>query len=167
MVQPVIILDNLRSAANVGSVLRTCDAAGIKQVVACGITPYPPPPHDPRDPATLGRIERSIAKTALGAERTVQVEYISDTLTAINHCRGQGRTIYGLELAPQAVNLFNVQPRAPWVLVVGNEVVGLPPGVLGACDQVLQIPQVGSKESLNVAVATGIAVYALIQQPES
>jgi tRNA G18 (ribose-2'-O)-methylase SpoU len=161
MVQPVIILDNLRSAANVGSILRTCDAAGLTHVIACGITPYPPLKNDARDPATLGRIERAIAKTALGAEHTVTVEYIADTLTAIANCRAGGRTVYGLEQAGDALNLLTAQPHHPLALVAGNEVDGVSPATLAACDHTLEIPQVGAKESLNVAVATGIAIYRL------
>ena len=159
MVQLILILDNIRSAHNVGAILRTCDAAGVRRVLACGITPYPGGQNDGRDPLVAGRNTRSIAKTALGAEKTVMLEHFDDSLSAIAACRAEGCTIYGLEQARGSVDLFAAKPRFPAALVVGNEVDGIAADTLAACDAALEIPQHGSKESLNVSVATGIALY--------
>jgi tRNA G18 (ribose-2'-O)-methylase SpoU len=159
MIQLTLILADLRSAYNVGAVLRTADATDIHRVLACGITPYPQLPDDRRDPVVASRNTREIAKTALGAERTVLVEHYDDTMAAIADCRAGGFAIYGLEQAPGSTDLFGLRPASPAALILGNEVTGLPADVLAACDAVVEIPQRGHKESLNVAVAAGIALY--------
>jgi 23S rRNA (guanosine2251-2'-O)-methyltransferase len=161
MVQLTLILDNLRSAYNVGSILRTADATGVERVICGGSTPYPRLPDDTRDPVVINRNTRTIGKTALGAETTVTVEHFDDTLAAIAVLRASGWTVYGLEQAPESTPLGTLAPRFPAALIVGNEVAGLAPNVLAACDAVVEIPQYGRKESLNVAVATGIALYAV------
>jgi 23S rRNA (guanosine2251-2'-O)-methyltransferase len=161
MVQLTLILDNLRSAHNVGAILRSCDAAGVERVLVCGTTPYPRLKNEVRDPVVASRNSRAIAKTALGAEKTVMLEHYDDSLSAIAAARAHGCTIYGLEQTPKSTDLFAARPHFPAALVVGNEVTGIPAEVLAACDAVLEIPQHGSKESLNVAVAAGIALYAL------
>jgi 23S rRNA (guanosine2251-2'-O)-methyltransferase len=163
MVQLTLILADLRSAHNVGAILRTSDAAGVFKVIACGTTPYPGVPGDARDPVVSGRNSRAIAKTALGAERTVMLEHFDDSLSAIAACRDAGCTIYGLEQTAGSRNIMTFRPDSPAALIVGNEVAGLSSAVLAACDAVLEIPQRGLKESLNVSVATGIALYALLQ----
>ncbi len=162
MTQLVLILDNLRSASNVGSILRTADAAGIGRVLCCGITPYPRANNDSRDPLVSGSNHRSIAKTALGAELTVQTEHYANSAVAIAACRAEGRAVYGLEITPKALSVLTFRPSLPAALVVGSEVNGLNADTLIACDAVLNIPQRGQKESLNVAVATGIAAYQLL-----
>jgi tRNA G18 (ribose-2'-O)-methylase SpoU len=159
MVQLVLILDNLRSAHNMGAMLRTADAAGVSLVLACGTTPYPRLANDPRNPVVINRNTKAIAKTALGAERTVRVEHYSDTIAAIAAARAAGCTIYGLEQAPGSTDLFTLRPQFPAAVVVGNEPAGIAPNVLAACDHIAEIPQRGSKESLNVSVAAGIALY--------
>jgi len=163
MVQLTLILDDLRSSHNVGAILRSCDAAGVSRVLACGTTPYPRLTGDTRDPVVSSRNSRAIAKTALGAEHTIMLEHFDDSLSAIAACRALGCTIYGLEQAAGSHNIMTFRPQSPAALIVGNEVGGLAPDVLAACDVVLEIPQRGLKESLNVSVATGIALYALLQ----
>lgn len=163
MTQLILILDNLRSSANVGSILRTADSAGVERVICCGSTPYPRLQNDTRDPVVINRNMREISKTALGAESSVAVEYISDTAEAIRHVRDANMTIYALEQTENASNLLHETPILPAVLIVGNEVNGVRNSVIELCDKVLEIPQLGSKESLNVSVATGIAVYKLLE----
>lgn len=165
MVQLVLVLDNLRSAHNVGSILRSADAAGITRVIACGTTPYTEQPGETRDPVIVGRNSRSIAKTSLGAEQTVRLEHMDSSLEAIAKLRAEGRAIYALERAQKALNIFGAPITLPAALVIGNEVDGVSSQTQAACDATLAIPQVGTKESLNVAVATGIAAYALLHPP--
>ncbi len=163
MIQLTLILDNLRSSYNVGAILRTCDAAGVRRVIACGTTPYPRTHNDLRDPVVSARNHREIAKTALGAEETVMVEYINNTLSAMTACKKKNCTLIGLEKVSSAHNILNLTaPSTPIALIVGNEVEGLSDNVLAACELVCDIPQRGTKESLNVSVATGIALYALM-----
>lgn len=164
MIQLTLILDNLRSAYNVGAILRTCDAAGVTRVYACGTTPYPRLNNDGRDPVVSSRNTREIAKTALGAEKTVVVEHYDDTKAAIAAAHAYGCALYGLEQAPSAADVLTFTPRSPAALIVGNEPHGIAAGVLELCDTVLEIPQRGSKESLNVSVAAGIALYALVRE---
>ncbi len=159
MVQLTLILADVRSAANVGSILRTADSAGVQLVICCGITPYPWLAGDSRDPVVINRNHAAIAKCALGAEVSVRVEHIDDPLMAIAECRRQGMTVFGLEQSPRAENALRFSPASPAALVVGSETKGLPQGVMAACDRLIEIPQFGTKESLNVAVATGIATY--------
>jgi tRNA G18 (ribose-2'-O)-methylase SpoU len=159
MIQLALILDNLRSAYNVGAIFRTCDAVGVSRVIACGTTPYPKVPNDHRDPVVINRNTREISKTALGAELTVEVEHISSTAEAIAACRAKGCTIYGLEQAPGSLNLFEARPQFPAIIVVGNEPTGVPTDILKLCDEIIEVPQRGAKESLNVSVAAGVALY--------
>lgn len=165
MIQLTLILDNVRSTHNVGAVLRTADATGVTKVVCCGITPYPRLADDPRDPVVSGRHTREIAKTALGAERAVKIEHQSATTDAIAAARAFGCTVYALEQADGAANLLRFEPPSAAgriALVIGNEPSGVSNEALKACDEVLEIPQRGSKESLNVAVAAGIAMYRIL-----
>lgn len=164
MVQLTLILDNVRSTHNVGAILRTADATGVVKVVCAGITPYPRVAGDNRDPVVSGRHTREIAKTALGAEASVTVEHVDATTDAIAACRADGCTIYGLEQAPNSLNLLDFEPPADakLALIVGNEPNGITDTVLAECDHILELPQRGAKESLNVAVAAGVAMYKLM-----
>lgn len=163
MTQLVIILDNLRSSANVGSILRTADSAGVDRVICCGSTPYPRLNNDTRDPVVINRNMREISKTALGAETTVDIEYFNDTLDAIDYVKGTKMAVYALEQAEKSKNLLNHTPTLPAALIVGNEVNGVSKSALDECEGILELPQRGSKESLNVSVATGIAVYKILE----
>lgn len=162
MVQLTLILHDLRSAHNVGAMLRSADATGVERVICTGSTPYPRLPNDTRDPVVINRNTRAIVKTALGAETAVQVEHFDDTLAIIASLRARNYAIYGLEQTPKSINLASFRPRFPAAIIVGNEVAGLPANVLAACDAVVEIAQRGTKESLNVSVAAGIAMYALL-----
>ena len=156
-----LILHDIRSAHNVGAILRTCDAAGVAGVSACGYTPYPLVPSDHRPPHIASSNARAIAKTALGAEKTVPVRHFPDTLSAIAEAKQLGFKIIVLEQSERSLNLYRYTPTGPLALVVGNEVSGVAPGVLAAADTILELPMLGRKESLNVAVSAGIALYHL------
>jgi tRNA G18 (ribose-2'-O)-methylase SpoU len=156
----VIILNNLRSAQNVGSVFRTADAVGAA-VWTVGITPHPPIKNDTRPPYVADRAGSLLAKTALGAERTVLHHHFDELRTAIAAARHSHYTISALEQAENSINLFEA-PQSPLrALILGTEATGLTAAELTLCDEILEIPMIGSKESLNVSVAAGVAMYAL------
>jgi len=145
------ILDNVRSAQNVGVIFRTADGAGLQKLWLCGITP------NPGDNA-------QIAKTALGAEQTVPWEHTPSTVALVEELKAQDVIVLALEAAPGSTSLFSYTlPKADKsiALVVGSEPAGVDPAVLTLADVVLSLPMAGSKGSLNVAVAFGIAVYFL------
>ena len=145
------ILDNIRSAQNVGGIFRTADGAGLQKLWLCGITP------NPADNA-------QIAKTALGAEQTVPWEHAPSTVALVEELKAQDVIILALEAAPGSTSLFSYTlPKAdkPIALVVGSEPAGVDPAVLAQADTTLSLPMAGIKGSLNVAVAFGIAVYTL------
>lgn len=145
------ILDNIRSAKNVGGIFRTADGAGLQKLWLCGITP------NPNDNA-------QIAKTALGAEQTVLWEHAPSTVALVEKLKAQDVIILALEAAPGSTSLFSYTlPKVdtPIALVVGSEPAGVDPAVLDLADAILSLPMSGRKCSLNVAVAFGIAVYFL------
>lgn len=140
------LLDNVRSAWNVGSMFRTADAAGLAGLYLCGITATPPRP--------------DLEKTALGAQRTVPWDYWPRTEDALHHLRRRGVLLVALECAEDAVTMDQAATRYPLCFVVGNEVTGLDDGVRALCDHTAMIPMHGAKESLNVAVSFGLMAYA-------
>ena len=144
------LLDNIRSVFNVGNILRTADGAGIRHIHLCGITPTPNNP--------------KLAKTALGAERSVPWTQYRDGLAAAVSLRKQGLRLWALEGGSRAESLFDARAALkgpPIVLVVGSEISGVDPGILEHCERVFCLPMEGMKNTLNVAVAFGIAAYFL------
>jgi len=144
------LLDNIRSTYNVGSMFRTADGAGLRRLHLCGMTPTPGNP--------------KIVKTALGAEGAVPWSYHLNGLDAALGLKGQGMRLWALEGAARAQTLFKAAHELegpPILLVVGNELSGVDPGILDACEKVVAIPMQGHKRSLNVAIAFGIAAYFL------
>jgi len=156
-----VVLPDIRSAQNVGSILRTADAIGAELVITCGYTPHPTAKDDLRPPHVADANLRAIAKTALGAERSINLMHFSTYPEAIDHLRHNNFTIVALEQSEASVPLFSYAPVGPMALIVGNEVTGLSKEALRDADAILELPMVGLKESLNVAVAAGIALYQL------
>ena len=148
----IVILDNIRSVYNVGSIFRTCDAAGVQKLYLCGTTPTPID--------RFGRARKDLAKVALGAEQTVPWEYIAETTEAVRRVRGEGARVVAVEQAERALDYRKVDPIGPTAFVFGNEVDGVSPEALAQCDAVVEIPMYGQKESLNVAVTVGIILFA-------
>lgn len=148
----VVVLDNIRSLNNVGSFFRTCDAFAIKRLILCGITGTPP--------------SREIHKTALGAESTVEWEYVGNTQEAVYRLRNEGYLALAVEQAEGAVMLqeFHMAEDAQYALIFGNEVDGVSQQVADLCDGAIEIPQAGTKHSLNVAVAGGAVLWHLFSQ---
>lgn len=149
----VMILDNVRSALNVGAVFRTADVFALKSVWLCGITAQPP--------------NREVLKTALGATDTVAWTYYPQTVEAITAAKSEGYTVLGLEQVKDSILLQNLYKNEDLfsnrkiAIVLGNEVEGVAPEALAACDAALEIPQFGSKHSLNVSVAAGIVAWEI------
>jgi tRNA G18 (ribose-2'-O)-methylase SpoU len=162
-----VILDNIRSRENVGSIFRTADAVGVSKIFLCGITPTPTaqfPISNFQFPKQSKLKETDkIAKTALGAEKWVPWEYHKQIWRLLKQLKGDGVSVVALEQTTDARNIFarGALARAPLALVLGNEVRGLSSGILKLCDKKIYIPMYGKKESLNVAVAAGIALYQL------
>jgi len=146
----VILLDNVRSMHNVGSVFRTADGFRLEKIWLCGFTPQPP--------------HREIHKTALGATETVDWTYQQDALTCALQLKEQGYLIWAVEQAKNAIFLQEVvpSPHQPIVLVFGNEVEGVNESILAIADAVIEIPQGGMKHSLNISVSAGIVVWDLV-----
>jgi tRNA G18 (ribose-2'-O)-methylase SpoU len=145
-----VVLNNIRSLHNVGTIFRTADGAGVEKIWLCGITGYPP--------------QGGIAKTALGAQEHVPWEFRQDTLGLIKELKGQGYQIVLLEQMQGSVRHDAFKPKAPVCLVIGNEVEGIADDLQSLCDAAIEIEMDGIKNSLNVAVAFGIAVYQLRSQ---
>ena len=148
----VIVLDNIRSMNNVGSVFRTSDAFLIEKIFLCGITPKPP--------------HREIHKTALGATETVDWEYKHTTFDAIDELKGKGYLIYSIEQAVGSIMLNDfVFPQKEKVAVVfGNEVEGVDQEIINISNGVIEIPQFGTKHSLNISVSAGIVIWDLFNK---
>lgn len=155
MAQIFVILHNIRSQYNVGAIFRTADGAGVGKIFLTGYTPAPCD--------ELGRPRKEIHKTALGAEKSVAWEKVKSISALIRQLKKSGILIAAVEQAPQAVLYSKFKPRFPIALIFGNEVRGLDKRVLSKCDVVLQLPMLGRKESLNVAVAAGVVLYSLLE----
>jgi 23S rRNA (guanosine2251-2'-O)-methyltransferase len=156
-----LALDNIRSLYNVGAIVRSAAAFGVKHIEACGVTPYPEIASDRRLPHVRAKATAGIAKTALGAEALVNFHHSSKTTQAVATFRRQGYAIYLLEQSASASDLGSFKPRLPCLLVLGSEVNGVDPRLFKIADGLIEIPLAGDKESLNVAVAAGIALYQL------
>lgn len=143
----ILVLDNVRSLNNIGSVFRTADAFLIKKIYLCGITAQPP--------------HKDIHKTALGATESVDWEYRANTLTLIGDLKAQGIITVAIEQAERATSLhsFNLDKNKTYALVFGNEVKGVAQEVVTACNNVIEIPQFGTKHSLNISVSVGVTVW--------
>jgi 23S rRNA (guanosine2251-2'-O)-methyltransferase len=159
----VVVLDNIRSVHNVGSILRTCDGFGVKTIYACGITPHPLQPNDQRLPHVTEKLEREFHKTALGAEKTVSVIYETSVIKTLEKLSSSGFRVIAIEQNERSIDVSNITTTDKVALVLGNEVSGISLDVLRYCDDVAEITMTGSKESFNVSVAAGIALYALAE----
>lgn len=151
-----ILIHNIRSAHNVGAMFRTADAAGVSHIILSGFTPCP-----------LDRFKRpvkEIAKTALGAELTLPWEYFADPKEKISILKREGFTVVGIEQDSRAVDYKTYVPTEKILVLVGSEVDGLSEELREVCDVLIEIPMRGEKESLNVSVAFGIALFRLADQ---
>lgn len=147
----IVVLDNIRSMHNVGSVFRTADAFLLQGIYLCGYTPQPP--------------HRDIHKTALGATDTVAWKYFATTQEAVQTLREEGYQLWAIEQVENSVPLndFDTNQPAPLAVVFGNEVTGVDAEVIKLCDGCIEIPQLGMKHSLNISVAAGIVLWELVR----
>ena len=148
----VVVLDNVRSLHNIGSVFRTSDAFRVECIYLCGITAVPPHPE--------------MHKTALGAEFTVDWRYVNNPVEAVDNLREAGFTIFAVEQAEGSTMLQDVslERGRRYAVVLGNEVKGVQQEVIDRCDGCIEIPQVGTKHSLNVSVTAGIVIWDLFKK---
>lgn len=142
-----VVLDNVRSFHNVGAVFRTSDAYRVEKIILCGMTACPP--------------QSEIHKTALGAEDSVAWEYCEETLTAVERLKKEGYFVYSVEQAHGSTLLQNLAPKknTKYAIVMGHEVKGVQQAVVHASDDCIELPQFGTKHSLNVSVAAGIVIW--------
>ena len=148
----IIILDDIRSLHNIGSVFRTCDAFLIEKIYLCGITAVPP--------------NKEIHKTALGATETVAWEHAKEVTTVIESLKKESVSVFAIEQVEGSVMLqdFTVDKTKKYTLVFGNEVFGVSQTAIELCDGTIEIPQLGTKHSLNISVSTGIVVWDLFRK---
>ena len=148
----VLVLDNIRSAHNVGSAFRTADAFGVDKIYLGGICPVPPSPE--------------LHKVALGAEEVVPFEQVSDVVDLVHRLQADGYQVVAVEQTVNSVKLdtFQREPGQKYALVFGNEVAGVQQEVVDACDFALEIPQQGTKHSLNVSVSIGVVMWAVVSK---
>ncbi|MBC7776795.1 MAG: RNA methyltransferase [Phycisphaerae bacterium] len=148
----VLVLDNVRSGLNVGSIFRTADAFALEKILLCGITAQPP--------------HREILKTALGSTDSVEWAYFANATEAVHALKNEGYEVFAIEQTTKKIWLqdFSLQKEKRCAFVLGNEVEGVDTEVLALCDGVLEIPQFGTKHSLNVAVAAGIVVWEFVRK---
>ena len=143
-----VLLDSIRSSYNVGSIFRTSDGAMIEKLYLCGYTPYPP--------------KKEVLKTALGSHESVEWEYVQDPKEIILYYKKMGYKICALELTDSSVAHYNIgKSDIPMCLLIGNEITGVSQDLIDLCDMSIEIPQFGIKQSLNVAVAYGVAIFEL------
>jgi 23S rRNA (guanosine2251-2'-O)-methyltransferase len=143
----VVVLDNVRSALNVGAIFRTCDGAGVKKLILGGITPFPP--------------HKKLVKTALGAEEFVTWEHSKDLTETIKKYKKEGFCVYSIEQNPSSINHTGENYSDKVLLIFGNEILGVNSELLKLSDRIIEIPMLGKKNSLNVATTVGIIVYHL------
>lgn len=148
-----LILHNIRSVHNVGSIFRTADCAGISKIFLTGYTPAPTD--------RFGREVKVFSKVSLGAEKTVVWEKNSKIKKLIEELKREGVSIIALEQDKKSINYKKFKPKFPLALILGNEVRGISQDILSLCDDIIEIPMSGKKESLNVAVACGVALFSI------
>ena len=154
MKNKILILDNIRSAENVGAIFRTCDAVGIEEIILSGTTP------DPID--RFGRPNPKVAKSALGAEKTISWRHANETLVEVEKLKKDGYQIIAIELAENSTDYKKVSPEEKVVFILGSETDGRTKNILDISDIIAEIPMQGNKESLNVSVSAGIALFRIL-----
>jgi tRNA G18 (ribose-2'-O)-methylase SpoU len=159
MPEIIVIAHNIRSTHNVGAIFRTAEGFGVKKIILSGYTPYPLLEKDSRLPHIATKLTLQIHKTALGAENIVPFAY--EEHVNLESLRSAGYRLVGLEQDNRSISLSSYTPPEKIALILGEEVHGIPAELLAECEDIIEIPMVGQKESFNVSVAAGIALYKL------
>ena len=152
--QIYLILHNIRSVHNVGSIFRTADACGVSKIFLSGYTPAPTD--------KFGRTRDDLGKVALGAEKNISWEKCRSTVTVVKKLKKEGFLIVSLEQSPKSVDYKKIKIKEKTAFVLGNEVEGIPESILKISDLIAEIPMQGKKESLNVSVATGVLLFRIL-----
>ena len=152
--QIVVLLHNIRSVYNVGSIFRTADALGVEKIYLSGYTPTPTD--------KFNRPRKDIAKVALGAEKNIKWDYSKNPIKIIEKFKKEKFQIIGLEQSKKSVDYKKIKIKTPSLFIVGNEVGGIDQKILDICDMVAEIPMQGQKESLNVSVAFGVGLFRML-----
>ncbi|QQS19671.1 TrmH family RNA methyltransferase [Candidatus Saccharibacteria bacterium] len=155
----VLIVHDIRSTHNVGSLLRTADCLGVDEVYLTGYTPYPKHEHDERLPHISAKLTSQIHKTALGAETFVRWKHSTSVTFTISKLRRAGYSVVALEQTAESTSILSWMPSDKIAILLGREVEGIDPSLLKLCEYAVQIPNLGQKESLNVVQAAAIALY--------
>lgn len=149
-----VLIHDIRSTHNVGSIFRTSDAVGVGKIYISGFSPTP------QD--KFGRPRRDVAKVSLGAEKTIPWEYTDSVIPLIKKLKKEGFEIVGLEQSEKSVDYKKFKSKKPILFIVGSEVEGMDKKILDLCDSIVEIPMLGEKESLNVSVAFGVAMFRIL-----
>lgn len=159
MPEIIVIAHNIRSTHNIGSIFRTCEGFGVSKIIISGYSPYPKLPNDIRLPHLVKKLTDQIHKSALGAETMVPFEYVDNV--DYDSLKKSGFTVVGLEQDKSSILINKFKCPTKIALILGEEVHGLTKDIRKECDILLEIPMHGKKESFNVSVAAGIALYAI------
>lgn len=159
MTHLIVVAHNLRSCHNVGSLLRTAEGLGVKEVILSGYTPYPRHATDSRMPHLAAKLDRQITKTALGTEKLIPWQHMETIEEVFRYLASQNIPIAAVEQSPRSIALPSFVPPQQIALLVGRETEGLEPDILERCSIVLEIPMPGKKESFNVVQAAAMAMY--------
>jgi len=157
--QIILIAHNIRSSHNIGSLFRTAEGLGVSELVLSGYTPYPREPGDERLEYLIAAAEKQISKTALGAQNMLKWWRTDNLVGTLKTYRQQGFYIYALEQDPKSHSLLKETPAEKTVIVIGNEVTGLEEEILKLCQEIIEIPMLGKKESFNVVQAAAMALF--------
>ncbi len=152
--QVAVLIHDIRSTHNVGSIFRTSDAVGVSKIYLSGFSPTPLD--------KFNRPQKDIVKVSLGAEKTIPWEYVDDPKKLINKLKKDGFEVVGLEQTEKSIDYKKFKTNKPILFIVGSEVVGMDKKMIALCDKIVEIPMKGEKESLNVSVAFGVAIYRIL-----
>lgn len=157
----VVIAHNIRSAYNIGAIFRTAEGLGVSKIYLTG---YTLSPYNKKEGKYPSAGEKSLAKTALGAEDLVKWEKVENVRILIKKLKKERYQIIGLEILPQSLDIKKIKPKFPCALILGNEISGIERDILRLCDKIIFIPMQGQKESFNVSIAAGIALYEILNK---
>ncbi len=157
----ILVIHDIRSIHNVGSMLRTAECFGVQKVYITGYSPYPRVQNDDRLPHIITKTTDAITKTALGAEKLLDIQHHENIDELLTYLKSQDYSVVAAEQHPTSISLPSFRRSGKIALIMGREVEGVDPTILAACDTIIEIPMRGQKESFNVSVAAGIVLYQL------